>query len=232
LSIKVNCKYCWQEFAVPPSRVWRSNYCSDNCRQRAKLIINAVKNSARKRNCLQCNKSFIPRPYQIKTGVGKYCSANCRNIGNLTKLLSEESKIKSKESYKKNLSAGKIKHKTGKDHPRWKGGKKECIERAISSGVLAERVKKYRKQNPEKVREWSKKRLSKITGRLPRGTVLELKEKQENKCVYCKTDISLKFHVDHIIPLSKGGKHEKDNIQILCPSCNVKKSNKLDFKLP
>jgi acetolactate synthase small subunit len=40
---KVECKYCHEEFNVPPSRVWRSNYCSFSCRERANLIIKTVK---------------------------------------------------------------------------------------------------------------------------------------------------------------------------------------------
>jgi 5-methylcytosine-specific restriction endonuclease McrA len=27
-------------------------------------------------------------------------------------------------------------------------------------------------------------------------------------------------HVDHILPLAAGGTHTKDNLRILCPSCN------------
>lgn len=34
------------------------------------------------------------------------------------------------------------------------------------------------------------------------------------------------FHADHIIPHSKGGKTTVENGQLLCPSCNLKKSNK------
>lgn len=37
-----------------------------------------------------------------------------------------------------------------------------------------------------------------------------------------------KYHVDHIIPLSKGGLHHEDNLQILEATQNLRKHNKTD----
>ena len=37
-----------------------------------------------------------------------------------------------------------------------------------------------------------------------------------------------KLHVDHIIPVSKGGKTVMSNLQTLCEQCNIGKSNKTD----
>ena len=48
-----------------------------------------------------------------------------------------------------------------------------------------------------------------------------------NKCNYCKSLENLE--IDHIIPVSKGGKADEINLQVLCRSCNRKKSNKLDI---
>ena len=37
-----------------------------------------------------------------------------------------------------------------------------------------------------------------------------------------------KLHVDHIIPISRGGKTVMSNLQTLCERCNIGKSNKMD----
>jgi len=34
------------------------------------------------------------------------------------------------------------------------------------------------------------------------------------------------FHIDHIIPLSKGGENTKENLQVICRTCNLKKGAK------
>jgi hypothetical protein len=49
--------------------------------------------------------------------------------------------------------------------------------------------------------------------------------RDEGKCVQCGSNESLEF--DHIIPHSKGGANTKRNIQLLCESCNRKKSDKI-----
>lgn len=195
------------------------------------MTISPLTKTERQRNCLICNTVFYPRLYQIKTGRGKYCSIDCRNKGNLPSLMTEDAKRKSKETYMNNLAKGLIKHPTGKDHPRWLGGDKEMCKRRISSGRANNSTKKYRSKNTDKVREWSVTRHNRKTGRLPRGTVKSKIELQNGLCVYCKCDITTKYHVDHIIPLSKNGTHTPDNIQILCPTCNVRKWAKLDFNL-
>jgi 5-methylcytosine-specific restriction endonuclease McrA len=227
---KVKCKYCHEEFNVQPSRVLRLNYCSSPCRERANSIIKAVKKIERTRNCVFCNKEFTPRPYQIKTGNGKYCSINCRNVSVLPLLQTPEAKKKSKETYMANLKAGLIQHPSGKNHPKWKGGDKETVKRRIADGRANQSVKAYRKNNPDKAREWSSTRQKRKTGRLPKGTVKSIGDRQKWLCVYCNIDISSKYHVDHIHPLSKGGQHVPNNIQLTCPSCNVKKSNKLNYR--
>jgi len=49
--------------------------------------------------------------------------------------------------------------------------------------------------------------------------------RDEGKCVRCGSRENLEF--DHIIPVSKGGSNTARNIQLLCETCNRKKSNKI-----
>ena len=42
-----------------------------------------------------------------------------------------------------------------------------------------------------------------------------------------KAPPEVKLHIDHVFPSSKGGTSKYENLQFLCESCNLKKSNKL-----
>lgn len=50
-------------------------------------------------------------------------------------------------------------------------------------------------------------------------------------CGICGLLISDDFHLDHIIPISRGGKHLTSNLQLAHPYCNRSKSNKLPEEL-
>ena len=53
------------------------------------------------------------------------------------------------------------------------------------------------------------------------------------KCQCCGVKPSksndIVLHVDHVVPFSCGGSNESDNLQVLCASCNIAKSNFYDF---
>lgn len=50
-------------------------------------------------------------------------------------------------------------------------------------------------------------------------------------CEYCLASSLYSFHpfsVDHVLPVSKGGKNEPDNLAFSCQYCNSSKYNKTD----
>ena len=47
-------------------------------------------------------------------------------------------------------------------------------------------------------------------------------------CAYCgkhEEDSDTSFHVDHIVPIKKGGYHVAENLVLSCPSCNQRKQD-------
>ena len=60
----------------------------------------------------------------------------------------------------------------------------------------------------------------------------KIKERDHYTCKNCGISIeqepNLLLEIDHIFPLSKGGKTEEENLQTLCWKCNRKKGNKIE----
>lgn len=47
-----------------------------------------------------------------------------------------------------------------------------------------------------------------------------------SKCACCGKKLNMKtMTIEHVVPLSKGGENVKDNLVVLCESCNIKKGN-------
>jgi len=54
------------------------------------------------------------------------------------------------------------------------------------------------------------------------------------RCEYCRMHQSLQgatFHVEHIIPRSRGGRSEIENLAWSCPGCNLHKSNRVEVTI-
>lgn len=106
---------------------------------------------------------------------------------------------------------------------------REAIYRDSRRKQIAESSKKWYASNPEMVRLYKLKRRAReksCGGTISKGITLLLMTSQSGLCVYCKVDITKKYHIDHIMPLALGGENSDDNVQLLCPSCNLRKNAK------
>lgn len=213
------CKHCQEEFQQQPSRVWRDKFCSPKCSTQYKVN----KKLEKQRTCLECGEAFFPRLNQLKNGQGKYCSRECRNKNIPPNFLSSETREKALKTWKQNKASGKYVFPSGEKHPKWKGGQDATVRRRIESGKAREAVKAYRAANPEKVSEWGQNRRASKIGRVPRGTVKRLLKEQENKCAYCDCELP-PYHLDHKLPISRGGNNDPENLHLTCPRCNLRKN--------
>ena len=56
--------------------------------------------------------------------------------------------------------------------------------------------------------------------------LVNLHKLQRGRCAVCGDNLKKGRHVDHIVPLAKGGSNDITNIQLLCPPCNLSKNAK------
>lgn len=63
-------------------------------------------------------------------------------------------------------------------------------------------------------------------GRFSAEDIERIHKAQKYRCVICRCDTRESRHIDHIVPLASGGSNWPENLQILCPRCNIRKSNK------
>ena len=52
-----------------------------------------------------------------------------------------------------------------------------------------------------------------------------LRRRQGFACNACGGSVVYHYHVDHVVPLARGGRHVLGNLQILCPPCNLRKGS-------
>jgi 5-methylcytosine-specific restriction endonuclease McrA len=209
------CRQCGNEFTQPACRKWRDHYCSRTCSYahlRAKQVL--------PRPCATCGKEFTPRLYQLKQGVGKFCSQQC-NTTAMESLVTPEAQAKALKTRAEKLASGATVRVTGEKHPQWMGGSEASRRRRTASGQAAAARRRYRAANPEKTREWAQSRRG--IGRIPRGTVKRLRAEQKDACAYCGRPIP-PYHLDHKLPVCRGGRNDADNLHLTCPTCNLRKS--------
>jgi len=56
--------------------------------------------------------------------------------------------------------------------------------------------------------------------------IADILKMQNGRCAYCKIRLGDKYHVDHIRALARGGTNDRQNLQLLCRTCNCSKNAK------
>lgn len=72
-----------------------------------------------------------------------------------------------------------------------------------------------------------KARLKNAEGKHTKDDIIAQYKRQNGHCYWCGKKVGDLYHVDHVIPVSRGGSNNPDNLVIACPVCNTSRKNKL-----
>jgi len=127
--------------------------------------------------------------------------------------LSEETKDKIRDTLtgrKNPKGRNESTFKSGSSHPLWKGG--ISLKKEYAPFMARQRqIRKLGNGGSHSLGEWN-----------------TLKAQYNFTCPSCrKREPEIRLSQDHIIPLSKGGSDNIENIQPLCRLCNSKKNTKI-----
>ncbi len=164
----------------------------------------------------------------------------------------EHYSMKAKKYYQRNKE--KIKKKAKEYRDKNKSYLEKWFKKHYKNNkeYYSKHHKKYYRENKDKLKEkqreylrtpegkevWKRsklkrrRKLSSVECTLTGQQWEDIKKDQDYTCNMCgKKEPEVELTQDHILPLSRGGNHTKENIQALCRSCNAKKSNKLPNEL-
>ena len=171
--------------------------------------------------CSQCHvEKELNEFYAVKKKIGEKLSKKCKIC----------IKNNSKDYYNNH------KDKTIANTKKYKKEQKDNNTAVYIKSLETNRIRqeKYQKTNSGKMVNKTaahNRRTAYKDGSVTTEALKQLLIKQDNKCYICKNELDhitpRQAHIDHIVPLSKGGSHVLSNIAWACANCNLKKANKL-----
>jgi 5-methylcytosine-specific restriction endonuclease McrA len=201
------CILCGKNFEISSKFHTSQKYCSRDCSR----SVNDLKYKLKKRKnkdmwgtkkyCIKCNKQIILnrlKPFKTEI-IRKYCSEECFNITN-AKRASQRNKI----IYEERSLEERKKH----NHENY-------ILYRENNLIIAKKHKYKRRAMGEPV--YYTKEIQNT-----------IRKRDNFQCVYCHTKgTSINpLSNDHLIPISKGGNSEINNLFTSCLDCNRIKQNK------
>jgi len=213
--LRTACKACAKE----SSRAWRSK--------------NAEKVAANQKAWREANAE------RYKASQKAYQAANPEAVTGRARAWREANPEKGKKYRKENAEklrestkkwAEKNRERRRETNRAWKQANKQRITQAQREYYLENREKilifhkDYRDSNREKRKHWANFRRAKQIGNGAfRVTAKEIAKLRSQPCAYCGKPSE---HIDHIIPISRGGTHSIGNLTGACASCNLSKSSR------
>lgn len=201
------------------------------------------------KSCKTCGsiKPLSQFPAQPRNKDGR--SGSCRDCENKKRLAwvkaNPERRAKTLAKYEEK-NADKIKKSKEKHYQankakiiaraaEWKRENPDAVSKSSAKRYEEnrDRILKMNRQwvriNAAKMRSYCQKRRARIKGVGGTFTMLDIEKlfsHQRGCCAICKLPLGKSFHIDHIVPIVRGGPNSPKNLQLLHQKCNQEKSYK------
>lgn len=218
------CSRC--KIEKPRSEFFKASCCKDGLRGECKQCVaekqkiynveNAERIAAKKKETYHSEEN---KPKMVERRAAYYV-ANCERIKKASRAYHATNSARISARRKTILS------KTRLQKAAWSAKNKERLSKLRSAWYAKNKDRLQPGRKAAKARR-------RAAGRVDRRTVDALILAQRGKCACCKKPAGHghPYHLDHIVPVARGGTNERGNLQILCPSCNLSKNAKdpIDF---
>jgi len=188
------------------------------------MLSGEYKRCARCGNCQPATPEYFYRNKSNSDGLHSYCKS-CSSAY-MRKWNKKHSRGGSKRVYQSSTT------KTGKraeSFRKWRLAHPDYPR--LWRAANPEKQRQYRETHKQKRREEDRRRRARelnSPGSHRLADIEIIRRNQRNRCWYCGADLSKTGeHLDHRIPLSRGGSDNASNLVLACPKCNLSKGSKL-----
>lgn len=194
------------------------------------------------KTCTRCGKTkpataeFFPLAKRYAGGLSTWCRACFREYNRTHKRPNPEKRAEYNRKYLRAYFADPVNKEKKAEYDR--------AYREVNKEKINERIAKWHAKNPHKAKEYRIRltpnrdarraikyrylaRKRNAQGSHSTADIKRQYEAQKGRCYYCQAKVGDNYHVDHVIPLSRGGSNGPENIVVACVSCNTSKRDKL-----
>ncbi len=181
--------------------------------------------------CTRCD--WHSTPEQNTERRRRYLAANKEAVAERKRLYRQKNKERLRKKDRLYYLANR--EKFAEHNRRYREANKEALAEynrlyhQANKEAKAEYYRRWRTENQDKrrVHELKRQALKRDgEGFEDVADMWQMYEDQGGLCAYCEEPLFGDFHIDHMVPLSRGGADDWTNYAIACPTCNLRKHAK------